>query len=177
MGDILKYFSKNALDKGIDTLLDVSMPALDKRPLNQVGKEMLNFFGKDDFNYMVFATITCVERDPVNNNRMVRRLHKFLIKLKDWKFYIVPAYQESLMIHFHGLLFYNGKKSFQTSRKKLQYELNKLMGWSKLIHMRATCKSKIVVPEKELNDTILYCISDDNYGGCREYPPLISGNL
>lgn len=148
------------------------MPLLEGRLKKEdVLKTLMNM----DFNYMCSVTITSKQRDWRDNDSIYRTTKAFLEKhCKRWAYFLIPAYQECMVLHFHGVFVYKYKngKGFQTNRKILQTRINEFLGWSKVKHIRSTCKGKTVDCYKELSQIINYQWSEDNYAGCLEYPPM-----
>jgi len=171
--NILTYFHETPAEL---RLLDVTMPVSIARPLengitlDEVRKLMLKF----DYNHIYHATITSKEHDYLNNKAHYTYLESLLNKYcANFHYILFPAYQDRMVLHFHGYFIFNktGQNGLSSS-KMLQRILNDNYGWTKIKHMRSQCYTKVYNSQLQLINSSNYDFSEDNYGGCKEYCPM-----
>lgn len=119
-------------------------------------------------------TITFKKHDWRLNEELYLQILSALQTIhKDCYYLLYPAYQNSYVLHFHGVIITHPTKGVGlTFVKRLRAMLNKNLGWCKITNLKRDNKSKVFNPKMAIEQVFAYALSEDNYGGCDEYRPI-----
>lgn len=161
----MSYFSDTKT--AIEHLLDQIAVGWQSKKLSRVIDYLTDF----DPQKVYPITITFKRHDYKLNDELYLQILNCLFNIHEkCYYYLCPAYQNSFVLHFHGVIIPHPEKGVGlTFIKHLRASLNKNIGWCKITNIKRDDKAKCFSYERALERVMGYAYSEDNYGGCEEY--------